>query len=321
MADVFISYSKPQRHLTEALAKELEAKGLDVWWDTELIAGESFRERIQQELKACKAAIVIWTPDSVSSDYVLSEAERARMARKLIQVRTEDIEPHDLPPPFDTSHVPLIEDRRSIYAGLARLGVLDGAALGAGAAPGPSALFESGSAPKRPFLLTRSGLVIVGLAGLALMLAGLTAYVGKRLTPSAAQSPADLQRRAQRTFEGFTASLNGGLADTSMFASEVRLGRRGLLSLVDATAELRKLEGTYSRVACRSDPGSITVKKAERTPDGYRAIAVTTCDFTDKAGQKTTERFPLEVEGVRSGGRDVITGLWLPEKMVLWQPR
>ena len=141
------------------------------------------------------------------------------------------------------------------------------------------------------------------------------------LTPSAPQSPADLQRRAQQTFEGFTTSLNGGLADTSMFASELRLGRRGLLSLVDATAELRKLQTTYQRVSCRADPGSITVKKAERAPDGYRAIAVTTCDFTDRAGQKTTERFPLEVEGMRSGGRDVITGLWLPEKMVLWQPR
>jgi len=70
MADVFISYSRSHREFTRTLAKELEEKGVTVWWDTDLIAGESFRERIIQELKACKAAIVIWTPDSVHSDYV-----------------------------------------------------------------------------------------------------------------------------------------------------------------------------------------------------------------------------------------------------------
>ena len=91
MADVFISYSKPHVELTRDLASDLEAKGLTVWWDTDLLAGESFRQRIIQELHDCKAAIVIWTPQSVSSDYVISEAERARKAGKLIQVRTEPI--------------------------------------------------------------------------------------------------------------------------------------------------------------------------------------------------------------------------------------
>ena len=84
MADVFISYSKPHAAITRKLADELEAKGLSVWWDTDLLAGESFRDRIVEELKACKAAIVIWTPQSVKSAYVISEAERARLANKLI---------------------------------------------------------------------------------------------------------------------------------------------------------------------------------------------------------------------------------------------
>src|SRR5262249_10073325 len=93
MADIFISYSKPHVELTRDLASDLEAKGLTVWWDTDLLAGESFRQRIIQELHDCTAAIVIWTPQSVSSDYVISEAERARKAGKLIQIRTEEVEP------------------------------------------------------------------------------------------------------------------------------------------------------------------------------------------------------------------------------------
>ena len=64
MADVFISYSKSHVELTRELAKKLEAKGLTVWWDTDLLAGKSFRHRIIQEIKACKAAIVIWTRGS-----------------------------------------------------------------------------------------------------------------------------------------------------------------------------------------------------------------------------------------------------------------
>jgi hypothetical protein len=113
MADIFISYSKPHVELTRDLASDLEAKGLTVWWDTDLLAGESFRQRIIQELHDCKAAIVIWTPQSVTSDYVISEAERARKAGKLIQIRTEEVEPDALPPPFDTGHASLIDDRKA----------------------------------------------------------------------------------------------------------------------------------------------------------------------------------------------------------------
>src|SRR5262249_18272290 len=118
---------------------------------TDLLAGESFRQRIIQELHDCKAAIVIWTPQSVSSDYVISEAERARKAGKLIQIRTEEVEPDALPPPFDTGHASLIDDRKAIYGALAKLGLLRNESI---TVSGPLPLFhpESGrrSARCRP---------------------------------------------------------------------------------------------------------------------------------------------------------------------------
>ena len=86
----------PHIELTRELARDLESKGLSVWWDAELVAGKSFRQRIIQELKDCKAAIVIWTPESIQSDFVVSEAERARKEGKLIQVRTDRVRPDDL---------------------------------------------------------------------------------------------------------------------------------------------------------------------------------------------------------------------------------
>src|SRR5262249_48997655 len=68
MADVFISYPKARRALTERVARDLEAAGLSVWWDTRIQLGEGFRNQIDDQLDACKAAIVIWTPESIKSD-------------------------------------------------------------------------------------------------------------------------------------------------------------------------------------------------------------------------------------------------------------
>jgi hypothetical protein len=38
MADIFISYAKAARPVTEQLASELQAKGFTVWWDSALVS-------------------------------------------------------------------------------------------------------------------------------------------------------------------------------------------------------------------------------------------------------------------------------------------
>ena len=115
MADVFISYSKVDRQLVEQLAHELLAKGFTVWWDTELVSGESFRDVIVRQLKEARAVIVVWTPSSVKSEWVISEADRGRYRGILIPVRTDDLAVQEIPPPFD---VPIVytDGRRAILA-------------------------------------------------------------------------------------------------------------------------------------------------------------------------------------------------------------
>src|SRR5262249_21728371 len=49
MADVFISYPKARRALTERVARDLEAAGLSVWWDTRIQLGEGFRNQIDDQ--------------------------------------------------------------------------------------------------------------------------------------------------------------------------------------------------------------------------------------------------------------------------------
>jgi len=104
MADVFISYAKPDRPLALKLAAMLEAEGWTTWWDTSLTIGDDFRNEIMTELGRARAVIVIWTDASIKSDWVRSEAGRAQADRKLIPVKLPHLEYEDLPPPFDVLH-------------------------------------------------------------------------------------------------------------------------------------------------------------------------------------------------------------------------
>src|SRR6266446_2972723 len=123
MADIFISYSKAYRGLTQELAQELQDRGFSVWWDSDLLSGDRFREVILGELAQARAAIVIWTPASIKSDRVRAEASRARARGILIPVRDADIAVDDIPPPFDVLHTDLVSNRPALYAALASFGV------------------------------------------------------------------------------------------------------------------------------------------------------------------------------------------------------
>lgn len=99
-----------------ALARDIEAAGWSVWWDPEIRAGENHRDVILRELDAAKAVLVIWTQHSVKSEWVISEASRAmRKPRdRYVAVREEDLDEHDIPPPFDQRHAAKSGDRDSI---------------------------------------------------------------------------------------------------------------------------------------------------------------------------------------------------------------
>jgi hypothetical protein len=123
MADVFISYSQRSVDPTRELAEELRRRGIDVWWDARLTSGQRFDDVIRQELEAADAAIVIWTPESVTSQYVRIEAGIAYAWEKLITVRTADLPVSDIPGPFRTLHTDLVTDIDRIMVALGERGV------------------------------------------------------------------------------------------------------------------------------------------------------------------------------------------------------
>jgi TolB-like protein len=98
MSDVFISYARSTAKQAQAAAEALKALGYSVWLDDELLAHHAYTHAIEEQLTAAKAALVIWSAEAVKSEWVLSEANRAREEHKLVQVTVDGAR---LPMPFD----------------------------------------------------------------------------------------------------------------------------------------------------------------------------------------------------------------------------
>lgn len=101
MPDLFISYAREDRETAHALAEVLKRHGIGVWWDRELTGGGDFADEIERHLRAAPVAVVLWSADSVRSDFVRDESSRARDMHKLLPVR---IAPVELPLGFGTLH-------------------------------------------------------------------------------------------------------------------------------------------------------------------------------------------------------------------------
>lgn len=92
MAEVFISYSRKDQPVAEAIAAGLAALGLEVWWDRELLGGEDYRKKTAKIIAKVPAAIVLWSRRSVESEWVVGEAAAARDRRILIPVAIDGVD-------------------------------------------------------------------------------------------------------------------------------------------------------------------------------------------------------------------------------------
>jgi adenylate cyclase len=98
MADVFISYAHSTAKQARSAAEALRALGYSVWLDDDLASHRAFTIAIEEQLVSAKVALVIWSADAARSEWVLSEANRAREDHKLVQLV---IDKTRLPMPFD----------------------------------------------------------------------------------------------------------------------------------------------------------------------------------------------------------------------------
>lgn len=93
MKDIFISYAKKDRAVTETLAALFSEQGWSVWWDRDIPLGQEYDRAIEEALLAAKCVVVLWSKSSVESDWVRSEAEEAHRHGTIIPALIDDVSP------------------------------------------------------------------------------------------------------------------------------------------------------------------------------------------------------------------------------------
>jgi tetratricopeptide (TPR) repeat protein len=91
MADVFVSYARQDRERVKSLVSLLEHQGWSVWWDREIIPGETFERIIDAEIQQARCVIAAWSRDSVNSDWVQAEAGDGQDRGILVPVMFDDV--------------------------------------------------------------------------------------------------------------------------------------------------------------------------------------------------------------------------------------
>ncbi|MEX0365437.1 MAG: TIR domain-containing protein [Ruegeria sp.] len=101
MNDVFVSYKREDKDFARAVAEALTARGLQVWWDVDLLPGDRFADEIQSVIAQSKLTVVLWSERSVRSTWVRAEARIAMDASQLLPVR---LDAAAIPLPFNDLH-------------------------------------------------------------------------------------------------------------------------------------------------------------------------------------------------------------------------
>ena len=59
MADIFISYKSEDRAWAKKIDALIKAAGYTTWWDASLETGQTYNDRIDEELRVANAVIVL----------------------------------------------------------------------------------------------------------------------------------------------------------------------------------------------------------------------------------------------------------------------
>jgi hypothetical protein len=91
MRDIFISYAREDKERAALLAEALKENGWSVWWDRKIPPGKTFASVIEAEIEAAKCVIVLWSEDSIASDWVQNEASEGARKKILVPALIDDV--------------------------------------------------------------------------------------------------------------------------------------------------------------------------------------------------------------------------------------
>jgi hypothetical protein len=90
MSDIFVSYSSKDRERAALIARALEARGWNVWWDRTIPPGRQYDDVIEEALAEARCVVVLWSKASAASTWVKNEASEAVSKKALIPAVIED---------------------------------------------------------------------------------------------------------------------------------------------------------------------------------------------------------------------------------------
>ena len=104
---VFISYSRMDKLITDRVVGGLIRRGIDVMIDTsDMHAGDVWREELQRMIQAADTVIGLVSNNSMGSDEVRKELETLQsLNKRLVPIRIDDIDLDDLPPTINRLHL------------------------------------------------------------------------------------------------------------------------------------------------------------------------------------------------------------------------
>jgi len=108
MADVFISYATEDRERVEPIVEAIERAGFSVWWDRRIGLGSSFDREIERELDSARCVLVVWSANSIESDWVRNEAQEGLDRSVLVPLLIDDVRP---PLAFRRAQTALIREK------------------------------------------------------------------------------------------------------------------------------------------------------------------------------------------------------------------
>jgi TIR domain len=91
--EIFLSYASADRERVAPLVHALEEDGLQIWWDEDIGDGQIFHRAIEQALTRALCVVVVWSRESIRSEWVINEASDARGRDRLVPVLLDPVVP------------------------------------------------------------------------------------------------------------------------------------------------------------------------------------------------------------------------------------
>ncbi len=111
---VFISYSRKDRDFVTMLSEDLRKKGINVWIDSSIAGGESWRSTITENLVKASDVVVVLSFSAAASSWVQQEISIAYSRdKKMIPVLIDDLPPNEIP--ISLQDFQLIDFRQTPY--------------------------------------------------------------------------------------------------------------------------------------------------------------------------------------------------------------